>query len=870
MSEMNVPPDPFSVNNHTVVPPTAPQSQVQAEHSPVPVKDSVEAISNRGNTSFTQGSDAPQLKTPDKGEISFIAYLEAMGKAKLNHRLQLRASDLVDQESRSHSSLGAAAQAEYLVRLYEQRSQALAQLEAEAKQALDEIQKKLEEMQAEMQEQQNRIDQMNAGNALEKQKYAELTKAYDDYIKNLKSIGAVDQGNGNYLIPEGAQDQYNAFTQQYQKAVDNFNGYWKERQGEIKEYNSATIAYNQTVAANNAYLNDLINKYGLSNFLKDQGITIPNQTGADLRDLSGFLNEIVAPSSLTKTPSVVTLYPFPNYARSIAHSGPPSLPKLADYPTIDGTILYEGIYQNLYDAKITALDQQISSNFAYWAFLHTQELFHPLQASIPDPLLNTKNLTQKILPDAYLQPPKPVTTSGTSLLSLRDIGVDNSHVEEILGRSLFKQALQKIAEEKGVKFTEEKIDQMTQKLLFLSVGLLGNQSLQALFPSLSPISSSLSSLPQDSPIFAILFTVSLANRIQEDATQGITPKALQSFMNHIPELNTLTDAERENLVAILNLGQLLVAGKLLESNLGLPGLLAQLLSTASPAIDSTTLLSQAAQEGRTSLSELQTGLESHFIKQGDPEDKAKLLAQVGTQLVEHGLLTPTATAITASQPINHPLLVDSIKAALVLANYPLNQAHTLASEAVNRTLIEAPYHSIKQFRTALKSHLQDIGVHDKSAEIALQAIVIPSTDPSLPFLASSPLKPQLSQAELITTLEKRALQLLTPQLGTKLAKEVTQEIAQSLFGNPPDSRETEVKSPYSLTNAIKDQLYHLHIEQNQEWATAVSQTFKESIKTMHDFYAFSLKVMDPAYLFIYSAHAGIIYGDQGMIKPIKS
>ena len=79
-------------------------------------------------------------------------------------------------------------------------------------------------------------------------------------------------------------------------------------------------------------------------------------------------------------------------------------------------------------------------------------------------------------------------------------------------------------------------------------------------------------------------------------------------------------------------------------------------------------------------------------------------------------------------------------------------------------------------------------------------------------------------------------------------------------------KKTEIKSPYALLNVMKDQLHQLDIEHNRNWIKALTATFKESIKTMESFYAFSLKIMDPAYLFVFAS--GIIYGDQGRKKSI--
>lgn len=924
MSEINVPQG--SPVDRTSVPPPSPtesESPQAASPSTSSTKDSLETFSTDAlSLSTQQTSTIPQLETPD--DNSLLSYFKKINAASRALRDQLVASDRVDQESRREGSRSSAAAALALAELFEKRQQAIDNLKNEAKQAVDDVQNKLDEMKKETQQQQERIEKIKAGDAEEKQQYEKLNQAYDDYIANLKSIGAEDQGNGNYSIPEGAEDKYNDFTQKYQQAVNNFNGYWKERQNQIKDYNSATIAYNQSMATNNAYIDNLISKYELTDFLKEQGITIPKQTGADLRDLSGYQDEMGAPSPISSTPAVISTYPPPSYARTIGSSGPPSPSQLETYSPPDATSLHDGIYNSLYKTEITPLNQEISAKYLSWSALYLQSLLTPEQDLIPEPLLNTKGLALRILPDAFITS-RQADIMGSRLDAPEGNGLNNSSLEAILGRNLLKQALEgsklKLLEDKDPKFKEQKIDLLADQLLLLSVELLSNQSLQALFPSLSVISQSLSSIPKDSPAFAILFAVSLVNRIQEDAKQGTTADALQAFLEGNPDLANLTDEDKAQLTAILNLGQLLVAVKLLEESLGLQGLLAQILPNLSPALDSTSLLSKAGQEGKQELAELQTHIKQRFIDQGYPEDKAQFLADVGSRLVEEGLLAPNATSVNSSHTFNEPLLIDSVKAALVLADHPLTQADSIAREAVSNSLVEGPYHSTKQFRAALESHLEDLGVRDKSAEIANQAVLIPPKEKSLDLLATptpatgtiekstpatatiekstpstGPVKtavttetpdlsapvaspssqttpvqpPHLSLTQLMTVLEKRSLQLLAPQLGAQVAKQVTEEIARALFGTPnPDSRDVaDVKSPYSVVNVVKDQLYHLHVEQNKEWANQVSEAFKETIKPMESFFAFSLKLMDPAYLFVYSSNVGIIYGDQGNKRPI--
>jgi hypothetical protein len=959
MTEMKIPKDsPRSVDRKFAG--TSHPNQQNPVSSSETSKDSLQAFSaNEMDMSAKTVNDVPQLKTPEVPDTSLLYYFKTINAATLAFRHQLQASDLVDQDSRRLSSQTAALQAEELIKLYETRKQALAQLEAEARKAIDDLQKKFEEMEKGTKEHQDLIDQINSGNALEKQKYQELTAAYDDYLKKLNAMGVVDRGDGSFDVPEGMQEQFNAFTQEYQKKVDLFNVYWKQRLDQINQYNSATQAYNKSIAENNQFLKNLINQYNLSDFLKENGLTIPTQVEASFRDLSGYHNQIVAPSPIHSTPVMISIPPLPDYARSNGRSGPPALPKLESYRAIDGQKLYDGIYRNLYDKQIVPIDQKIQANYTYWAFLNAQKLFYPTPDTVPDPLLNTKRLALNILPAAFIEAAKPAkfSTSVVGSIALRDMGVNNSQVEEILGRSLFQAALSEhhiqLFKEKDGKFQEEKINEIIDRLLLLSVGFLSNQSLQALFPSLSFLSQSLETLPKDSPAFALLFAVSLANRIQEDATQGISAEALQNFLGGIPGLETLTDEDKTKLGAILNLGQLLVAGKILETTLGLPGLMSHLLPTLSPSIRPDILLSKAAQEGRQNLIDLQTQLQNYFVEKGYPQAEAQFLGQVGTELTEQGLLTPTATSVNAPDSFDQLLLMNSIQAALVLSGKPLTEAQSIAHEAIERTLVgEGPYHSTKHFRKALESQLRDLGVGEKSGDIAIQAILIPpkekplnflstlstssesivsptsQTSPTAPIPTSSEMrsapnflsipstssesissltsqtsatvptptssemksappvlpsvaptstgiapetksKSTLSPIELKAVLEKRTVQLLAPQLGLHAAKEVAEEIVRTLFGSPSlDVRNVaDVKSTYSWVNVMKDQLQLLNLEKHHDWIAAIDNIFKETIITMENFYAFSLKVMNPAYLYVYSSHAGIIYGDRGINKP---
>lgn len=896
---VNIPKDSHSTDHHSLSSPSSPPAQKSQPTDSFQTinQDSVEVASKSelSKVSAAKEGAIPELKKPSPSNDSSILgayriYAEAMSA----YQDQLGVSTQTDLEARNKFNRLAVAQAGELSKLIADKEAALERINEEIKKNLEELQKKIDEMLELAKKQQEAIDGINSGNGEEKKQYEELVRAYDDYVAKLKSIGAVDQGNGNFLIPDTppeVKEKYNQITAEYQQAVSKFNDYWKGRSGAINKYNEAVTAYNQSVAEFNKAIHEFIIENNLSDFFKENGIPIPQLSPASRRNLSDYQHWIEAPSTIDTVPSTVFTYPPPTYARSIAQGGPPVLPNLPNFPHFNAQILYKGLYDNLYESEVASFDQAIIQYTSYWSFVARQTIQNLDEDLSSHALLNSKPLAQQLLFSSGTFSRQSSSSSGS--LAMQALNLENPHLQSILGQALVKEIILhsnlKAVEELNGEEKEKKIAQLTDQVLILSVGLLGSQSLKALFPSLGMLSNHLASLPKDSPAFAILFAVSLSNRILEDVNQGVTAEALQTFLHATPELAALPVEDQAKLIASINLSQLLVVSKLLEDNLGLPGLVTQILPSLSSALNPHQMISQVKQENQQERLELHNRVKDQFVRQDYSKDQAQFLAQVAVELTQHGLLTPHLTSNISEKNLNRPLLENSVKAELVIARYSLQEAHTIAHEAVDRTLLDGPYSSTNQFRNALKSHLADFQVKN-SPDIAIAAVLIPPTEESLlqftvpsvqPTMESSPTAPatadapilkilpaKLSPAELISILEKRALQLLVPQLGTLLAKQISQEIAKTLFGNPnPDSRDVaQIKSPYALVHVIRDQLYHLNIEQNQNWAKAVTHLFKETIKTMESFYAFSLKLMDPAYLFVFAS--GIIYGDQGKKKAI--
>lgn len=881
------------------------KSPPQQSTSSIPLDSLTSSPSEELYTQLSVAGVSPQLEIPGDKDISLRDFLKKFIEVTRGLKNQLSASKTVDIETRISGNQNAALQAQILNTMFANRQQAIDQLSQQIDQILKDLQELNDEMEKQTKGQQDAIDKLNSGNELEKQKHAELTKAYDDYIKNLKSIGAVDKGNGTYEIPEESTEKYNEFTKAYQGAVDNYNVYWTERQKEIDQYNSKTVEYNEKAAENNQAIDQMINQYNLADYMAANNIPpLPTQPTANTRDTSKYLQELDKPSTIDNTSATIQTYTPPSYMYTTASSGPPKIAKLGDFSSRDVSNLKDGIYQTLYDEQIATLDQEINTNITYWAFLQTMSLLQDRDTTKVDPILNIKPLVSLILPTAWIEP-KP-----NQLRGLSSIGLGNQATEKILARSIISEVIA----QSNLKISVEKQTRLVDQLLILVVGLLGNNSLQALFPGLSVISQTLASLPKDSPVLSLLFSVSFVNRVLELVELGLTQDALQTFIADNPEWASLTAIDQNTLAAALNVGLLLTAGKLLEANIGLSGLMTQLLLpllSSELGIDPAPIFAHAIQESIQNLKTVEKELSSHYLNQGYSQETAAFLAETGVRLINNGLLTPTAPS-PSTQSIDVPLLINSIKADLILSNgpsYPLSIADATAREAVALTLSEGPFYTTNQFFKLLETQLADLGVKGEPGEIVRYAVVIPtvtslptainivnpqtgrplsaaintvtpqaistlstdqpvgsSTPTATPFPSAAaatnvPFQ-TLSSKDISSRLNTHIQQLITPIVGFNQGKQIAEEVIQTLYGAPsvgsPTPSETK-ELPLSYIRVLKHQLSILKEKQEQNFTAALTEDFKETIKTSLNFYAFSLKLMDPlaAYTMIgimYSRH----------------
>lgn len=814
MSNINITP-----SSPSPASPITPDSQAAGAQLSTSAQDSI--------SPFTSASSllSPSLVSSltSSGGLSLEAYYLTISTASTAFSSQLAATQQSQQELRGRFMQNTVAEAELIASLVQERNQAIANAQANAQQAASTIEQQLQNEGQATQGQQKQIDQINGGNAQEKQQYQTLVNAYNNYQSQLTSLGVTVNADGTVNVPKGQQTAYNNATQTYQTAVDNFNTYWQGRLTQINQYNTATSTYNQAISTSNNAINTLVNQYqltGLSN--------LPSQSPS--RDLTGLPNKMPSPP-----------VGLPAGASTLATSGPPTIPSLSAPPTVDSQKISQSAYNAIYTLVVAPLDAQIAACGQYMQFLQSQIAFDQQHPWIQDPDTSVKSLAQKIMPDSYVKPAGP-NVKGATATSM--VGVDQATLSVMLGKEILRQILNK-SNLPSTGDKQNKVNQLSDHLQLLSVGLLGNHSMEAISPSVSQISKSINSLPSDSPVFSLLYAISFANRVQEDAQQGTTGTAVQQFIAKNPDLAALSQEDQQKIAAGINVSHLLVASKLLESSLGLPGLSAHLLQPLVP--NASNLIPEAIKESNVNMTNLQTRLQSQFQAKGYGSNESKFLAETGVQLTQRGTLSPSVPSVPTPQAVDQQLLTNSVKAALVLQQMPLDQADSVAGAAVSTTLAQTPYPSTKQFRSSLESQLANQGV-TTSSEVAKQAVLL---SPSV----------NLSQDNLQAAVRQRAQQLLSPQLGGDLANHVADELSTTLFG----SSKADAQSPYSVTNVLKNQLSNLKLNEDKEMATKTTDTFKETIKTSEVPAAFLQKLQEPASIYVYT---GIMYGDHGLKKPL--
>lgn len=810
-------------------------------------------------------SNNPSLAAPNEGFPTLAQFINAISQSSLEFRHQIGASDYTDQLTRRKPSQAAALQAASLAQLFSKRDNAVEETNKTTQQKMQTI----TDIQNQVNNLKDQVNMVNQGNAEEQAQASQQMQNYNNFINALKSqLGASENADGSFTIPPGQSPDetasrialYNQLATQYGQQVIQFNSYADARRSLLDGYNSQANANNDAQDANKKAIDDIIKKYNLSGVLDQNNIPSLNPPTVDTRDTSQLFDNSAPTQNIGGLPASVQVGKPPSWVQDSSNGVTPL--SSISYPQLTQDQLSkikDAIFTAVYNSIVLPLNvtQQLLNQ---WAFLNMLSVYRPVQDSAPDPLLNTKPIIKRIVPDSISDSLNPIGSQagsqGASALAVQALGLSNPHLEGILNKALASQVIQNLNNTQFYQQLDQKQqDELTNQILLLSAALLGTNSLQSLLPSLSPIQTYLSSLPKNSPVYSILFALSFVNRAQESTQNNLNATAIETLLQNSPQFANLTPEQKAALTAdlapIVNLNVLLVAAKLLASNLGEPNLIAQLSSSLLPSsIDPSTLnqiIQTNTQEANQTQAQLQSDLKNHFIGQGYQSAEAQFLAKVGAELTAQGPFSPSATSIS-NQTIQTPVLLDSVKANLVLSGFPLDQASRITESAVNRTLTADPQ-SYNQFVAELETNLRLSGASKYALDTANSAVVLPIKD-ALPTQS-------IPQNEIAQTLTAHVQSLLTPHVGADTSQAISSELTKALFGTvQPDSADrTQTKPPLSLVNTIKEQITVLAEKHSDQ----VGATFKEFMRDSESLNTFLEKLMDPAHLFVYSVASGLMY-----------
>ncbi len=502
------------------------------------------------------------------------------------------------------------------------------------------------------------------------------------------------------------QKQYNQLVEDLNEAITTFNTYITIRSAEVQAYNAAVNEYNAQAAELNQTINQISEQFGLS-LAKDP---IPL---AETRDASVYQTIPLAETANT-TPMQVHVYLPPPNSEVIGKNGPAPMAQLS-YTATDASIYEDAIYNRIYAEIVTSLEEELNTQTHLLAMMSLQAN-QPHEEYSPDPFLNRKPLSQLLLPDANIIYRKKTGSEEIELI------LENLRIKIEAEKNLVKEATEGVITVSLKKFDEKRTDRLMDKLALLSVEQLSRRSLEALLNSIQQVGPSLALLPKDSPLFVIVFALNFVKNVLQETQTGQTDKEIDALMDKMFEVGTLGSDQKELIRAGIIIHQLMVAGKLLESNLGLSGLFTGFLASHLPH-----LRASPDQQAQTLLSDK---LKTIFLDQGYSDDKAEFLAKMGSKGVFEGTFLAAPLSTITSSNIHLPVLIESLTAGLILSSktgLSLPEATALAESAASRTLSQAPFKSSDRFRKVLENELKDLGLKEKSSRFPNN----PSLSPSL-------------------------------------------------------------------------------------------------------------------------------------------
>jgi hypothetical protein len=630
--------------------------------------------------------------------------------------------------------------------------------------------------------------------------------------------------------------------------INNFNAINNPTQQDIDNYNASADSYNNTYADPNN-----------SNSFAAQIIAVAKTVGLSQSDYASLLPPIAPHATSGSTLSTLT------------------------YSPVNPQSLKNNVQQSLNQSVLGPLQAQNDQLYSSWAFSSQQILYFTPENTAVDPLSNTKKLTKKLFPDSYVNSQAPIEESApaTGVNSLTGVGVQGaSHILNLLSKALTSEVLSKY----NTNVPDQKIQKVADSLYLFTQSLIKTSSFQSILPSLVPLSEVLANLPSNSPVYALLFSISFANRTLE--TSSVTPNTLQSFIeSQIPELKGISKENLANISAAVNLGLLLTSLSLIAKVSGVPGLSQQLVQQILPPNLAATAISQAAKENAQELESQQSKLKQFYLNQGFAQQEAEFLTQFATNVVQNNVtLAPTLTSVSANN-IQEDLLKQSLQANLIFSGYQQDEANKIANQAVDRALnnLKGKTVTAETFKESLELALRRQAVGKERVEIAQNAFLLPATTATtitpteknqIPVTTNQPITAstnQLTPDQIVSAINNNVSQILTGQIGAKLNKTITEQLAISLFGTSnPDSKDVaNVKSINSLVNTTKDQLNILKTNDNTKFTEKVVESFKETMKDNTQLSSFLENLLNPYSLFVHSI-SGIMYSGLESTKADKT
>lgn len=673
--------------------------------------------------------------------------------------------------------------------------------------------------------QNERIRNINRQNAADGDQTDALNKAADNANKAAQAIIDAKNNGATDKELEPLIAAYQAAVENYNKAATDYNNYVTQRNNQINDYNSETDNYNNAVKQNNKIIKSnnekLIDIPGMETVpSQEEGKNISLLPKAEIIDPSGdiqFLNLLENPNR-------------------------------SDLPEISSI----DFHLNLIDFAGPIIQSSLKILAANNSFVNALNKSDDSSEEASEAL--TLPLSKRILPPSIIEKQNQSTPLGTnagtgSTMSLiqATAGIDPAELQKLLTLALASQT-----------YTDTSLrisSQEQEKLRLLTGDLLGETALRSLLPALNPFSSSLDQMDKNNPAIPVSYAISFANRTQELVNTDIIAKAVEKIIDP-QKISALPATEKQELInkisGAISSFALLTSASLLSKVLGLPGLIAQVLGSILPENVSKSFAKsgeQKTQEKTNTANDLQ----NYFAAQGFSPEEVNTLSKTAEQLLAIGSIASPAAKI-AQNTIDYNLLQNSTLSSVILNGYSQKNSENAVKTALSNALGPKEQTEIA-FRESLKNQLSLEGIDIKAAQKAASEAVILNQNTNI---LQNTIPGYLSSNEIASALKNRVEEILTPSAGKKLSETLAKEAVNSITGNA-NNEGTELATPTSFISSLKEQVQNLNKKENNKYTEELADAFQNFIRPSQDLNTLSMRIMDPANIFVTSMFEGVMY-----------